>query len=939
MRNIDANVLNLMRAEYGLESVLIVRVFWNNTTYIDYADKEIEEYQVQGKILELSNLNDIIGIDEGGSEVQVQVTLDDSDGSIKDIIGTIDTHKKKVQVLQWFTNLPFGQAFVLFNGLMNTPMEWSEGERTFKFTALNLVENLEVGFALDEGKFQGLPVAIAGKAFPMVFGRALLVPSLIVGAPPSGLLARGLGIIYNQTFQDLEDKLNLDLAKAIRLGRAQYQIASTAQGIASSYRNSGGGATGGSQLGLDPQSQFNIMVTNSNADPEALPPAVRYDQPDQDYQTANQFDSTASSYLDRANQYMVESKNLEQRILDLKQEKQGLEQLGNIPGVTILSSSGNEGSPSGNIFIAALNYNFSPLQQRPYLIEMNGTYFNVNEPDEPAGTINLKGETAPPNLRPYDPYFGLYKDSTISRNTQSTKTAVKFKWFDAGTRIRFLDVPVYYIACYGANSQITGVWARAKGVRVPVPSSYYTIGRWSFTNSDLNTVSAQLVTMSIPLTSILDKDGQNIYDSDEIWCDINGEVGNNFADIIAYVATVFSDLTLNGPEALAVKSLTFNNPMNFVLFERKPILDFMRELAFQAKVAIWLNDREIRMRYLSAEYPPVDTITPADLIEDSLVITSTSTEELVTKMVGTWKSNFDQETHNITTLRYNMAKYGLHSEDVDYYGFNMGSLVQRSLAFWVVRKGTIWKRIRFKCFIDKLNIESHDPVKFSGFEAFFSCKDVVGTIEQAVYDSASNTIEMEAWLPIKWGDMCQTPYAYPSDQVTVFGDPNNPDFLTGNPYQGAADPGNVIGQSLQQTFKNSHPQPPLDRTTDFNMQDTNPGLSPETAIAYTPINPIRPDGIESANVKDTYDLKVLPALVSADDGAGNADIGTVMSKSDEGQVYQVRLQNRSTVVEATQQQIADGFKVVNGSVVYLIRKNGKWMMQFPVWAKEAEENV
>lgn len=945
MRNIDTGLLNYMKTEYGLESVLVVRVYWNGSDYVDYSDKVSEPNGIQGKVLDISSLDDVIGIDSGAGSVQVNVSLDDSDGTIKQIIDTIDTHKCRVQILQWFTGLSFYQAFPIFSGQMNTPMEWSEGDRVFKFSVLNQVENLEIGFSLEDGDFRGLQIAIAGKAFPMVFGTAQMVPSLIIGAPPSGLLSKGFGIVYTNVFDDEIANLQASYNTTQQLARDQSVLYGAAEVTAPLYndgRDDSGTANyrDGINQYQDAQNIIDARIAGSNY----TRPPTQVGSPPDDYSTYVQYYNAGQQHRANEIKYEGEMQTILGKIQSLKDQQAALLAVSANGDAVVFKVDQNHPSKElGDVFLASLNFNF----QKPtsgnngggppeFHIEINGSYFITGAPKF-YSELPLIAEEAPPNLRPYDPYFALYKEENVSKVTQSTKTSVKFKWFDAGTRVRFLDVPCYYIACYGQSASITGVWAKSKGMHVPVPQSYYEIGPIRFSNGDAQ-ASAQVVTMNLALTSILDASGNNIYDSDEIWCDIIGEVGPHYTDIVNYILVLFSTLHIDPVSTITVATQTIFNPMNFVLFERKPIMDFLREISFQAKVSAWVDDQTVKFRFLSAEPDPVATITPADLVEDSLVITSTTTEELVTKMQGTWKSIFSQVSNNVTTLRYNMAKYGLHEESVNYYAFTTAELVQRSLAFWVIRKGTVWKKIKFKTFINFLNVESHDPVTFSGFDEYFSCQDVVGTIETASYDSSSMTIDFEAWLPIKWGDSCQTPLAYPSDQATFYGQPNDPDFKTGNPFQNVVDSAfNGIGDLAKQTYKNSTAEPPLGQTQNFNIQDTPlPGLTPTTAVAYTNIKPVRPAGMERANDKNTYEIKELPRVTLADQPSGNADMGTVIELTDVDQTYKVQLQGTNTIVLAKQQLIADGFRVADGAVVYLLKKSGKWLMQHPVWSKETD---
>src|SRR6266496_471510 len=135
MRTVNADALAEIEKEFGLEAINIVRVWWNGTDPVDYSDK-IED-GVLGRVLEVSGLDNVITLDRSGTSVSVTVKLDDSTGDLHTIINNTDIHKKKVQILQWFKGRPKSDAFPLFTGRINTPLEWNEGDRTLSFTVMN----------------------------------------------------------------------------------------------------------------------------------------------------------------------------------------------------------------------------------------------------------------------------------------------------------------------------------------------------------------------------------------------------------------------------------------------------------------------------------------------------------------------------------------------------------------------------------------------------------------------------------------------------------------------------------------------------------------------------------------------------------------------------------------------------------------------------------
>jgi hypothetical protein len=206
VRNISTAALEALQQPSGLEPVIIVRVWWGKTTATMYCDRKFEQEELIGQLVEITGIEDIVDINAAASSVSLTITLDDSDGEIKKIYNTTDIHKKRVQIIQWFSNIPLSNAFVIFEGELSSPIVWSEGARTLRFDVVTKLEDNEVGFSAEEGQFTFLPASLIGQAWPIVFGTVGGLRTLQLTEAPSAVLASGFGIVGDEVWEaELDD--------------------------------------------------------------------------------------------------------------------------------------------------------------------------------------------------------------------------------------------------------------------------------------------------------------------------------------------------------------------------------------------------------------------------------------------------------------------------------------------------------------------------------------------------------------------------------------------------------------------------------------------------------------------------------------------------------------------------------------------------------------
>lgn len=903
MRTINSNALAAIQAQYGLESLNIVRVWWNDVPY-DYGDETNLDYDVDGRLLELSGIEDVLLL-SGSTSTNVTVKLDDYDNAIKNILDYNDVHKKRVQILQWFSNSPKSDAFVLFEGQINSPIEWDEGTRTFTFSVVNLIENNELGFSFEDGLFPDIAANLIGKAWPIVFGNVLKVPALQLTESPTGILGEGFALVNHAQYQWELAELSRNLTKCNELMSLYYRA------------------------------HIDIALTAS----------FYIDRFDDDFSPPDSID-TYNSLMGASAQALQTSYDYEAQLRQF------------VNDIRVLSADYDEKKSYERSVVQIASQNFP--RGVDMIAEINGTRFNVRIEGQ---QMIINGVVEDDAVLPGSVFVSASQENNIVRTHTLEKQPEKFKWFDGGSRINIINQPMHYIAAFGAVN-VVGVFGKTRGITTLIPRNYYGISYSSFTNEEGFTAKCTVISFNIPLTSVKDPSGTNIWEGDDIWCDIIGEVAGNYEAIVRYAAGTFTNLDVDELSLMSVGAQTDTQPMNFMFDGRVNTLDFIKDISFQARVSVWVNERTLFFRYLPAVPTPTNSITLNDIKQDTLLISCTPTEELITKLIGKWKFDYMQPEDNRVIARLNILKYGLNEEVINYYAYNHVDLVNLSITFWSIRKGTSWKLIKFKTFIDKIQIEANDVVTVD--LPMIANVPVLGVVERSVFNSDSNLIDMEIWLPVRWGEMMPYLFAYPAEVQDLYGKTGDPEFLTGSPFQDVVDNGFVNFTRAAMSVQISKYDPFRDRSlADPAAPPVDPLLGAGGLILRAPVNFDRPVGFAPANNSKINIMKEDQGLSPLTDYTAPVDIGTIVELKS-GKDYYVEIlptpptekpvidvrpffqQTKPTPtglqingrdetpkrIVATQMDISDDYVLTPGTPVIVVKKGDKYFMQAPVWASE-----
>jgi hypothetical protein len=492
-------------------------------------------------------------------------------------------------------------------------------------------------------------------------------------------------------------------------------------------------------------------------------------------------------------------------------------------------------------------------------------------------------------------------------------------WYaDAGAEVRPADdESVTYVGNI-FPSAIKSVHAyrivENRRILATVPPSYYETGSKNLGGS----VHPCWVKVKKPLSQFEGEQWE-----DEIYITQISPVGPNTVNILSWLISTYA------PEFF-IDEASFNDvaakltafPMNFAILGQKQLIQMLKELAWQARCAIWLKGDVFYIKYLSEEPLSVATITESDIEVGSLEVYSRPTEDLVTKLQALWYKDYAQESPNKTTVEHNITKYGVFAKEFDFYGYTDLDLVTRSATFWLIRYSNSWKFVRFRCFLPKLQIETLDCITLNFSRTYVANTVVKALVESAKYDSENHAIDIEAWVPVKSGSL--TPYNlfWPSSVSATTEFPTAEEIVQGNAGSGAPH-SNAVG--------------PL---TDAGRQGTRPSnygtrfLS--DAAAIPPSNPVT--SIPAPNVdvglpnKKKQPPSVPPLRVPTPEKKVEENIppekdqefGTVTQKIGESR-YLVRLRDGSTIAaDAILGHPLQFYHLGSQVAVSLNKRDGKW---------------
>ena len=869
MKQLTTAVADIISQNLGVEPVNILEVQWlEGSNFIKYGDKSISSANIDGIILELSNLESVIKLDSQGQSQGINVVLDDTNGTIKDIINNNDVHGRTVRLLQWFEGLSINEAFQLYEGEITSPIEWNEGDRTISFSVITKLADKEVGFSPEEAQFNFLPNELVGKPWPMAFGTVQNVPATRLQDVP-----------LTQSAEDVGAADPSITAHGSRLGSQETQL-----------RN------------LYEIKKWQLLQANQNADERLLA---------NDPEGAAFWQGIADALADELGQIATSINELvaEKLALQVERNQQLQEQKDQIEvvnGAAFPQDEVIQVKIDGLLLTGVMNGNVFTISDR--VIE-NFSY----DPD---------------SLDPYG-FTWIQGGSTFTLQTETDILYIA----------NIIDSEVHSIQVFRQieNGQIL----------ITIPTSYYTVekvtsGPYTFT----------LIKFAKALSSI------DSTLSNDIYVTLTSSIGPNTVDIIKWLISTYTDLSYNLTTFDDVKQKLENYPSHFALLERRNILTTLEEIAMQARCAIWLNNGVFYIKYLSEELVEDLTITESDINANSMILGTTQTEELVTKLVATWTDNYVLEEDHKIILRHNVRKYGTREREINFYIYNINELVLKSATFWLIRLANIWKILTFDTYVSNLVMETFDTVLLDFNTNYVANVPVKSLVADLTYNTNDGLLNVTTWLPVKFGEMVQYDFAWPAYVSVDLEFPTQ--YEVTKEYDGSAGPGeNVnITEITQITIRATRPgYIILDDKGDDVPSDLD-DKKPEPRFPFTTFVP-GDDPSRPYDYNDYGFIPVEPPPPEEDEFEGAVFPGKVVSEAEgpievaDGFVYDVDVYEQSlaeapTRLKVIQLQLIDR-EVIPSNTWVLVAKNQtatneqgekepglnedgfEWTMQVPVW--------
>lgn len=706
MRNLNPASLAKIAQKTGTEPVNIVRIFWTSNGYIDYADRSFGD--IQGKVLTLSDIEDVINLEGNSSSMSVNVTLDDVDGSLKQIFNSTDIHRRPVQILQWFTDLPYAEAFVIFEGEIASPVSWNEGDRTLTFDVLSKLYDTEVGFSCEEGKFNYVPSELVGQPWPLVFGTAVGIRALKVDPNPSALLGEDLGQVEEDDYNKQVREYQLKMEQCRNYGLYCFGAAVECYAVADQYAF---------EQRTDPTVDLSGEISH--------------------------WLGLGDNYTAQGNQYLGQFQEIQKQLRELDAEQ-----------AEKIDLRKNRVKAVGNTW-----------PDNPG----STTYVNINGYTY-AGYFDASGFNIYDHPNPFDNNYipaGIttITEQAIAQRLDTQLSPQRFIFHQSGSMMLVgRDFSVTYIVGL-LPLTVFSVEAKRNGIRIVVPPAYYTVSYITVPGGPNGTpMLATLIRFAQPLSSRVDSSTKNNEGwDDEVFVTAISPVGPSPIEIMKWLILTYTPYTWDETSFNDVGPKIATYGMNFALTERPSVLKLLTDLAFQARCAIWYNDRKFFIKFLAEDTGPIETIADTDVDLNSVEVSYTSTEDIVTKFTAIWRPTYAQDKDSKIVFRKNIHRYGTVEQSYDFFAYNVANSVAKIAEFWAIRKATVWKRINFRTFLTKLRIETWDTIAINLSNGAIANGSVNCLVESAKFDTQNWKLVVTAWVPVRAGEMDQFPYALPAN--------------------------------------------------------------------------------------------------------------------------------------------------------------------------------
>lgn len=696
----------------GTEPLVILKIEWGSGTLF-YADKDLEFQgnDAIGAILDVSPVSTTGKQDDLGEISSVNITLDDTDGSLKAKVDKDIIEGTPVTIFHNFETLVEADAIVLLKGKIIGDVTWNEGNRALSFSVESIIESDEVGFAPKAGDFTDLNAEVIGVPWPLVFGTVLKIPAVRIKQAVNGFTTEQ--VLPTTPFFNVENGSKFPQGTSIQIDIARIRFTG-------SFDNNK----------FTPTSRNDAIFTSINIVARVVA--------DLDFNNAAVLwiDSTAPiPNLVGLYCFIAGSFNFVNRCVS---------QVGN------RCRFAKPWRPNNTFDQVLLSDTFG------------GSIFEVAALPRASWGVSftLEGRHG----------VGFIPGADQTNLLDFVFYEVKgdnWKIFPIANTVLVVTFADLYVANLISSTEILEVWGhrRFQNRRIfnLIPSSRYVV-----TLSD--TLAGQTPT-TIGFTKRLEDFERENWEGD-VFVSLRSSQGPNVADIIQFIIEEFTNLAVDATSFASVKTKIANFPAGFAVFDQPDAIELIQDIAFQARCAVFVRNGVVFLTYLSEIPTSSFALSEPDIELKTLELSFVTSEELITRIISKWRSDYSEEgeEREIISSR-NIDKFGLREQEIDFFIYNIESLVQLSTDFWGFRNSNSWRLIQYLTFLTTLEVEVFDTINHT--LAIVSANSLRGIVEETNHNSVDPRIGIMCRLASKAGDVDGG--NEPIEDTSFYtGDPSNP---------------------------------------------------------------------------------------------------------------------------------------------------------------------
>jgi hypothetical protein len=708
MRSISPAGLAKLAQSHGTEPISIVAIDWTAGKSQLYADRTVAS--IPGKILELSEVDDATSLAGNSSTSSATVTLDDTDGTIKAILDAHDVHKRPARVYQYFDGLDLSDKFLVFTGVVMTPVVWNERERTVTLSIVSKLEDQECGYTTEQ-RFSGiLPSNVPNSPWPMIFGTVTNNKAARLQTPVSGTTLDAVGVLGGaEALLECPDDPGLAFTLSIRKSESQTIFL---QQLIDRYQVAYNDATDNADMMRDHSTSNAADLLRTTYAPgvkiNATTDSERASLAAADIAVAAIFTQAAANYNQvivgyqqqlRELQVQIQRRLIEfdvQRILTREKRQIQIDQArlqgyGANPVEILGGASFPQGQVTANINGAIFTGTMSgdeltiTNRQSAYLEALaNGILNKMTNGEELVAapvTVNLpNADGTVTGMTYYADNQGVVSDTwqwsarvpvgcdgqqwtvyttlpeqmTVQENAScyNYDSILQHMWIDPGASVQIIsDAALRYVASI-TPGVVKSVRApcNVNGVQLLVDVPDYEIVHESYRTELGRPLTATIVKLPQLLSSRIGEQW-----SDDLYVTFESSIGPDVAEILRWLIDTFGDVTC---DTASFNACHVPYPANFALNSNRNLLGVLQDIAFQACCRLSIEDNVVHVTYLPTRPEPVDTITESDVdAETGIEVSLTSSEELLTRMSVNWSELPAPELETVNERTWNGATY------------------------------------------------------------------------------------------------------------------------------------------------------------------------------------------------------------------------------------------------------------------------------------------